>query len=230
MVISIKYRSSNYTQRKNKHELEEGNITKEKAEELRGNRYKLDLKLDKKLEPAIKRTRIMKGVEQGELSEGMKKCGQIGFKIGEVKYSDYETILDWSEEIIIEVKEKHIRKFIVDNKIKEILGDEYKEFELYEDEEGRTGELYNTGKVGEIDLLYWDPITDDFLVVELKKTEDTSDKVVDQISRYMGWVKEHLAEEGETKGLIISRESSVNLDHALKANKDIEYTKFRFRF
>ena len=39
---------------------------------------------------------IKEKVESGELSEGMKKCGQSGFNIGEVGKSDLERILEWS--------------------------------------------------------------------------------------------------------------------------------------
>lgn len=211
--------------------LKEGTITKEKAEELRSKPHMLRLNLHKKLKSGVKRTRIMRGVEQGDLSEGMKKCGQMGFNIGEVEYRDYETILDWSGEATrsdyIDVEEKGLRKYVVVSELGEVLGEEFKDFRLYEDEEGRTGELYDTKVVGEIDLLYENPSTGDFLVIELKSKEDTSDKVVGQISRYMGWVNEHLAEEGETKGLIISRSFSERLKYAVRMTKNIRLFSFK---
>lgn len=210
--------------------LREGRISEERAEELRSKPHVLRLKLHKKLIPGVKLSRIKKGVTEGELSEGMKKCGKVGFNICEVKYSDYEKILDWSEEATgpdyVEVEEEDLRKYIVVSGIGETLGEEFKDFDLYEDEEGRTGELYDTEVVGEIDLLYKTPSTGDFLVIELKKKEDTSDKVVGQMTRYMGWVMEHLAEEGETTGLIISRGFSERLKYAVKMTKNIRLFSF----
>jgi len=55
-----------------------------------------------------------------------------------------------------------------------------------------------------------------WLVVELKRN-DTSDSVVGQVLRYMGWIRQHLADPGdEVHGLIIAREGDEALHYASK--------------
>ena len=57
------------------------------------------------------------------------------------------------------------------------------------------------------------------MVIELKKGR-SSDVVVGQILRYMGWVKEHLAvddyDQYDVRGIIISKEKDDRLEYALK--------------
>src|SRR5207249_4551886 len=72
---------------------------------------------------------------------------------------------------------------------------------LYRDEDGREGRQYPTD-VGVIDLLC---VRDngDILIIELKRGR-SSDTVVGQVSRYMGWVARHLADGKPVKGLILT--------------------------
>jgi len=83
--------------------------------------------------------------------------------------------------------------------------------------------LLNTGDVGQIDILAHHRDEDRWLIIELKK--DTSpDKTVGQIQRYMGWVKENLAEKDEKiEGIIISGfPPDKNVNYALSVNPNIE--------
>ncbi|MBW1796524.1 MAG: DUF1016 family protein [Deltaproteobacteria bacterium] len=83
--------------------------------------------------------------------------------------------------------------------------------------------LLNTGDVGQIDILAHHRDEDRWLIIELKK--DTSpDKTVGQLQRYMGWVKENLAEKDEKiEGIIISGfPPDKNVKYALSINPDIE--------
>ncbi len=50
----------------------------------------------KELPSGVSHKTIKEKVKSGELSEGMKRCGQQGFNIGEVEESDLERILEWS--------------------------------------------------------------------------------------------------------------------------------------
>ncbi len=50
----------------------------------------------KELPSGVSLKTIKEKVKSGELSEGMKRCGQQGFNIGEVEESDLERILEWS--------------------------------------------------------------------------------------------------------------------------------------
>jgi len=62
-------------------------------------------------------------------------------------------------------------------------------------------------------LLAKDRDTNDFVVIELKKTP-SDDKVVGQLLRYMGWVKKNLANGGMVTGIIIVPEVSERLKYA----------------
>ncbi|MHA2069190.1 MAG: endonuclease NucS domain-containing protein, partial [Candidatus Thorarchaeota archaeon] len=78
-----------------------------------------------------------------------------------------------------------------------------------------------TTEVGRLDVLCEDS-AGDLVVVELKKGR-TSDKVVGQISRYIGWVKENLAERGQgVRGLILVGKKDKKLEFAAKAHPRIE--------
>jgi len=59
----------------------------------------------------------------------------------------------------------------------------------------------------------------EFVVIELKKGR-SSDVVIGQILRYMGWVKEHLAvndyDHYDVRGIVISKEKDDRLEYALK--------------
>lgn len=100
--------------------------------------------------------------------------------------------------------------------------------QLYIDERGRDGRQYQTD-VGTIDLLCNN--REDFVVVELKKGR-TSDNVVGQISRYIGWVRENLAEGHNVRGIIIVHEFDPKLKYAVLAHENLElkYYEIQIKF
>jgi RecB family endonuclease NucS len=110
-----------------------------------------------------------------------------------------------------------------------VISDKYAGHSLYEDEDGNSGELYTT-PIGEIDLLYQHPETKDFVVVELKRTQDTSDKVVGQIARYIGWVNSELAGETQVHGLIVTQTASQRLKYAVQALADCDLATYKLDF
>jgi restriction system protein len=68
------------------------------------------------------------------------------------------------------------------------------------------------------------------LVVELKKGR-ASDNVVGQIQRYMGYVKEELAESNqEVKGIIIALEDDIRIKRALSVTTNIEFFCYQVSF
>jgi hypothetical protein len=74
---------------------------------------------------------------------------------------------------------------------------------FFENWELRESKL-NTGGAGEIDLLAYDKQKNNWVVIEIKK-DRSPDKTVGQTLRYMGWIRENLAQkEDEVNGLIIS--------------------------
>lgn len=141
---------------------------------------------------------------------------------GKVSEEAEEEIKEQQEFIL----EKYLEDFIVSNFAK-IFVDQLK---LYQDEEG-SGQQYPTA-IGNIDILAKEPKTNSYVVIELKKGRE-SDKVVGQILRYMGWIKENLCKEKENvKGLIICQEKDEKLEYSLKAipQSGIEIKLYKINF
>ena len=82
------------------------------------------------------------------------------------------------------VLEKYLEDFIVSNFRAIFKGD----LTIYEDSEGN-GQQYYT-EVGPIDILAVELKSKSFVVIELKKGR-SSDQVIGQVLRYMGWVKKN---------------------------------------
>ncbi len=82
--------------------------------------------------------------------------------------------------------------------------------------------------VGRLDLLCSNA---DYVVVELKKSKAGS-SIIDQISRYMGWIKKHMAEkEGKgVRGIIVVGKKDTYLEYAAAANPLIEVKVFDVTF
>jgi hypothetical protein len=97
---------------------------------------------------------------------------------------------------------------------------------LYVDEDGQQGKQYPTD-VGIMDLLCRRP-NGDLLVIELKRAR-SSDQAVGQISRYIGWVKAHLAGERSVFGLILVHERDDSLKYAVMANDKLTLRYFKLR-
>lgn len=120
--------------------------------------------------------------------------------------------------------EKHLEEFIEKNFDKISFGEN---LELYQDEED-SGRQYPTS-IGPIDLLAVNKAKKEMVVIELKKGR-SDDVVVGQISRYMGWVKENLANDYKVRGVIIVKEGSERLDYALKITPDVSLFQYTVSF
>ena len=67
-------------------------------------------------------------------------------------------------------------------------------------------------------------------MVELKKGR-ASDAVVGQVLRYMGFVKEDLADSGQTvRGVIIALESDIRLRRALAVVPSVQFYRYQIDF
>ena len=151
--------------------------------------------------------------EDGKLAvkafEGNEPCSIVSEEISQ--------ILEERKNMQISM-ERYLEEFIEENFKKIDFG---ANLELYQDDEDaeNTGRQYYTGQVGYIDLLAIDKDNKRFVVIELKKGK-SSDQVIGQVLRYMGWVKENLAineyEKYAVSGIVISKEIDSNLEYALK--------------
>ena len=127
------------------------------------------------------------------------------------------------------VLEKYLEEFIVSN-FNVVFGPD---IQMYAEADGTNGKQYQTD-IGPIDILAWEPGSDSYVVIELKKGR-TSDVVVGQTLRYMGWVKEHLCkrdhgEEKGVRGMIICRDWDERLEYALSVVHNMEAKFYRVDF
>ena len=98
---------------------------------------------------------------------------------------------------------KYYRRFDSENDLHKYLENEWTNTPLGYDWELK-GSFYNAGTAGQIDILARHKKEPKLLVIELKK-DQSPDKTIGQILRYIGWVKENLTKNGEeVLGLIIS--------------------------
>lgn len=122
--------------------------------------------------------------------------------------------------------EKHLEDFLVENWKYTLLG---RRFNIFEDEGEKVGQQYQTD-TGPIDILAVSKDNKTLLVVELKKGR-ASDVVVGQTLRYMGYVKEVLAEDRQdVRGVIIAAEDDQRMKHALSMVPTIDFYKYEISF
>lgn len=122
--------------------------------------------------------------------------------------------------------EKHLEDFLVANWSQSELG---KHFDIFEEDGELVGQQYPSD-TGPIDILAISKDKKTLLVVELKKGR-VSDNVVGQIQRYMGYVKEELAEENQVvKGAIIALEDDIRIKRALSVTNNIDFFRYQVSF
>ena len=122
--------------------------------------------------------------------------------------------------------EKHLEDFLVKNWKNTSLG---KQYDIYELDGELVGQQFPSD-TGPLDILAISKDRNTFLVVELKKGR-VSDNVVGQIQRYMGYVKEDLAEpHQEVKGIIIGSEDDLKIRRALSVTTNIQFYKYKVNF
>jgi len=122
--------------------------------------------------------------------------------------------------------EKHLEDFLVKNWKSTSLG---KKYDIYELDGEIVGQQFPSD-TGPIDILAISKDKKTLLVVELKKGR-VSDNVVGQIQRYMGYVKEDLAEaHQEVKGVIIGFDDDIKIHRALSVTNNIEFYKYKVDF
>jgi restriction system protein len=121
--------------------------------------------------------------------------------------------------------EEHLEEFLVNNWAHTELGKDYEIFE----EDGEKAQQYQTD-TGPLDILAISKDKKHLLVVELKKGR-ASDVVVGQTLRYMSFVQEELAEEGQTvQGLIIAHEDDKRIRRALSMTPNISFYRYQVNF
>jgi predicted RNA-binding protein len=120
--------------------------------------------------------------------------------------------------------EAHLEEFMFNNWERIDFGEK---LFLYTDEE-QNGRQY-PAETWSIDFLCLDE-NSDFVVIELKRGK-TSDAVVGQVLRYIGWVKENLASSGQkVRGIIITHEIDDALRYSAGSLQDVRVMTYRVDF
>ena len=119
--------------------------------------------------------------------------------------------------------ERDLQNYLVQN-----LGLLEPDLKLYEDEDGPfTGVEFPAGQ-RYIDILAVGP--DGAYVVIETKVSRAYDRVVGQILRYMGWVKENLAGQAAVRGIIVASEISEDLKLAASFVENIRLVEYKIAF
>ena len=148
--------------------------------------------------------------------------GLVDGKTGATLYSSDENVEDPS----VFALEKHLEDFLIANWSSTELANSY---DIFTEEGELVGQQYPTD-TGPIDILAISKDKTELLVIELKKGR-VSDVVVGQIQRYMGYVKDELAEPNQSvKGLIIGLRDDLKLKRALSAAQGIDFYRYKIDF
>lgn len=179
-------------------------------------------------------------ISREEMSEALQNStGSIGTVSTITKYaSELDALLSGSRPQVITTTdetiedpsvfalEKHLEDFLVENWKSTELGRHYN---IYEEDGEMVGKQYESD-TGPIDILAISKDKKELLVVELKKGR-VSDVVVGQVQRYMGYVKEELAEAGQTvRGVIIAFEDDIKIHRALSVTQNIDFYTYKIQF
>jgi restriction system protein len=162
----------------------------------------------------------------GTVSEITKYATEIEALIGGNKPATLISTDETVEDASVFALEKHLEDFLVQNWSQTELG---KNYDIYEEDGELVGQQYPSD-TGPIDILAISKDKKTLLVVELKKGR-VSDNVVGQIQRYMGYVKEELAEDNQqVKGVIIALEDDLRIKRALSVTTNIEFYRYQVSF
>lgn len=179
-------------------------------------------------------------INRSDMSEALKRSsGSIGTvsnlskhheeitRLIEGKSPEVLTHTDTSiEDPSVFALEKHLEDFLVANWSQTELARDY---DIYEEDGELVGQQYPSD-TGPLDILAVSKDKRTLLVIELKKGR-ASDSVVGQVQRYMGYVKEELAEPGQdVKGIIIALDDDVRLRRALSVTTNIDFYTYKVSF
>ena len=119
--------------------------------------------------------------------------------------------------------ESQLEDFIIQNWNESEFGNKY---DLIIEDGELKSQQYRTD-IGPIDILAKDKKTDEYVVIELKRSQ-SGDQTIGQIARYMQWVEENLSKN--VKGIIVCGKWDEKLDYARKRLGDVEVLLYEVNF
>ena len=179
-------------------------------------------------------------IPRSELSESMQNSIKSTNTLIDISKfeSEIESIIDSRPADILFTKdkniedpsafaiEKHLEDFLIYNWSNTELS---KKYDLLTDEGEVVAQQYQSD-TGPIDILVISKDKKEYLVIELKKGR-ASDVVVGQILRYMGFVKNELAVNGESvRGIIIALDDDLRLRNAISMIDTVEFYRYEINF
>jgi len=179
-------------------------------------------------------------IDRSDMSEALKaSTGSIGTTSDVTRYAEeIEALIGGKKPLVlistdenvedpsIFALEKHLEDFLVANWSQTTLGQNY---EIFQEDGELVGRQYPSD-TGPIDILAISKDGNTLLVVELKRGR-VSDVVVGQIQRYMGYIKDELAEQNQkVKGVIIGLEDDIRIKRALSVTQNIEFYRYEVKF
>ncbi|MBI4646110.1 MAG: DUF1016 family protein [Bacteroidia bacterium] len=141
-----------------------------------------------------------------------------------LKHKDDELILTESTLLSKEIENEKAIEIFLEQRIlngMDVLGRKLKMFNAKD-----YGRQYPT-PIGRIDLLTIDIVTNDIVIIELKKGK-SDDEVSGQIARYIGYAKDEIAQPNQNViGIVYVFSASDKLKYALKYNKEVTLHEYK---
>lgn len=180
-------------------------------------------------------------IDKHEMSESLQNsAGSIGTISGISKYAEeIERLIGSSagptisvsdetvEDPSIFAMEEHLEAFLVRNWEQTELGQDY---DIYTVDGETVGQQFPADGQTRMDILAISKDETRLLVIELKRGR-SSDQVVGQTLRYMGYVQDELLEPGQSvEGAIIALEDDTGFQRALSMTPIIRFYRYRVDF
>jgi hypothetical protein len=184
----------------------------------------------------LSRDRILELVAAGDLEEAFRSCGAQGFNIAKLQPDSLPKILDLAEGgEQVSVRRVGPLDALVETKLEDYVVQHWSRIDfgarlrIYQEDGEAAGQQYDTGEIGRMDLLCEDLDTGEVVIIELKKGRP-SDEVIGQLARYMGWVREKVAQGRGVRGIVLAPDFDAKMKYAARAIPGVALLRYEVKF